>query len=85
VVWRGLTGLSEPGYNGEGAQGVAGEPLIGRFIDSLGRCDRCGVEGVLRDIRGCRSCLAQPPANGWDPSGMGVDASKASEERQEGC
>ena len=25
VVWRGLAGLSEPGDNGGGAQGVAGE------------------------------------------------------------
>ena len=43
---------------------------MGRFIDSLGRCDPSGVEGVLREFRGCRSWLAQPPANGWHPSGM---------------
>ena len=29
-----------------------------------------GVVGVLREFRGCRSCLAQPPANRWHPSGM---------------
>ena len=26
-----------------------------------------------RVIRGCRSCLAQPPANGWHPFGMSAD------------
>ena len=26
--------------------------------------------GCFGEFRGCRSCLAQPPANGWHPSGM---------------
>ncbi len=26
--------------------------------------------GCGRVVRGCRSSLAQPPANGWHPSGM---------------
>ena len=30
-----------------------------------------GVGIVRFHIRGWRSCLAQPPANGWHPSGMG--------------
>ena len=27
----------------------------------------------MGEFRGCRSGLAQPPANGWDPSGIGDD------------
>ena len=36
------------------------------------RLRRLRGRGRFGEIRGCRSCLAQPPANGWHPSGMGV-------------
>ena len=36
-----------------------------------------GVGFVPFRFRGCRSCLAQPPANGWHPSGMATPARRA--------
>ena len=40
------------------------------LVSSRG-CDPSGVGGGLGEFRGCR--FAQPPANRWDPSGIGDD------------
>ena len=57
--------------------GRCGEQLTGPFIYFLRGCDPCGSGGVLREFRGCRSLLAQPPANGWHPSGMGDSGNRS--------
>jgi len=66
---------------GEGEIGTGGPDIFalerracgarsGRAKISVEKSSPPGAGVVLMDIRGCRSLLAQPPANGWHPSGM---------------
>ena len=44
--------------------------LLAGPVESALAATPAGVVSLLHRIRGCRSFLAQPPANRWHPSGM---------------